>query len=215
MLQKVTKSLFKGKYQYKIVLVTPLASLFRNCDMDATFELLTKAHDSFTLQDPARPVISYKKVNVKTEEDFNYAFALQKQIKKMLDFDLRVENPWISLYTNSKKDIDAITKIDSSKIKYVCAPDSIIEPGTIIMPKVPYDYRLTIGKTTQSYTAFIEWAEVTKKVRLTKSCKKMLISNRSWGGAYMYIKGDNALLMAKMHLGGAVGKIERVIQSAT
>ena len=214
MLQKVTKSLFKGKYQYKIVLVTPLASSFRNCDMDATFDLLTKTHSAFSLLPSDKPIISYRKVNVKTEDDFVYAFELQSQIQQMLDFDLRVENPWISLYTNSKKDIDAIIKLDASKIKYVCAPDSVIEAGTIIMPKIPYDYRLTIGKTTQNYMAFVEWAEATKKVKLTKSCRKMLVSNRSWGGAYMYIKGDNALLMAKMHLGGVVGKVERVIQSA-
>jgi len=215
MLQKVTKSLFKGKYQYKIVLVTSLASLFRNCDMDATFDLLTKTHVAFTLRDPNKPIVSYRKSNVRTEDDFNYGFKLQKQIKKMQDFELRVENPWISIYTNNKKDIDAIIKLDANNIKYVCAPDSIIEAGTIIMPRVPYDYRLTIGKTTQNYTAFVEWAEATKKVKLTKSCRKMLVNNRSWGGAYMYIKGDNALLMAKMHLGGAVGKVERVIQSAS
>ena len=183
MLQKVTKSLFKGKYQYKIVLVTPLASSFRNCDMDATFDLLTKTHVAFSSMPSDKPIISYRKLNVKTEEDFEYAFELQSQIKRMLDFDLRVENPWISLYTNSKKDIDAIIKLDANKIKYVCAPDCVIEAGTIIMPKVPYDYRLTIGKTTQNYIAFVEWAEATKKVRLTKSCRKMLVNNRSWGGA--------------------------------
>jgi hypothetical protein len=215
MLQKVTKSLFKGKYQYKIVLVSSLASAFRNYDIATTLELLNKAHTTFKSQDPNKPVVSYKKSNVKSEDDFIYAFKLQKQVKKMQDFEIRIEHPWISIYTNNKKDVDAIVKLDSNKIKYISAPDSLIEAGTIIMPKVPYDYRLTIGKTTQSYTAFIEWVEATKKVRLTKSCKKMLTSNRSWGGTYMYIKGDNALLMTKMHLGGAVGKIERVIQSAS
>jgi hypothetical protein len=214
MLQKVTKSLFKGKYQYKIVLVSSLASSFRNHDIATTLELLNKAHNTFKLQDSGKPVVSYKKSNVKSEDDFVYAFKLQKQVKKMLDFEIRIEHPWISIYTNNKKDVDSIVKLDSSKIKYVSAPDSLIEVGTIILPRVPYDYRLTIGKTTQSYTAFIEWVEATKKVRLTKSCKKMLGSGRSWGGTYMYIKGDNALLMTKMHLGGAVGKIERVIQSA-
>jgi hypothetical protein len=37
--------------------------------------------------------------------------------------------------------------------------------------------------------------------------------SRSWGGTHFYITGDNNLLMAKMHLAGAISKVERIIKA--
>jgi hypothetical protein len=80
------------------------------------------------------------------------------------------------------------------------------------MPKMNYDYRVTLGKTTQEYQSFIEWAETSKKIKLTKSCKKDLQRLRTWGGTHFYISGENNLLLAKMHLSGAIAKIERIVK---
>ena len=76
-----------------------------------------------------------------------------------------------------------------------------------------YEFRVTMGKTVQPNIAFIEWADTNKKCKLTKSCIRDLEKQRSWGGTHFYITGDNNLLMAKMHLGGAIAKIERIVKS--
>lgn len=215
MLQKVTKSLFWGKYQHKVVLVTPIASAFR--DVDSASNLIKKMHIAFKLSDD-RTHYSYRMNKPKSEEDFDYAYKLQKLLDKTEDFDVRVESPWISIYTNNKKDLDALIKLDTSKVKYVCSPegDNTIEPGTIIMPKMLFDYKITLARTNQNYDAFISWADANaSKVKITKSCRKMLSKDHSWGGSHFYIKGDNTLLMAKMHLGSAVGKVERIVQATT
>lgn len=81
------------------------------------------------------------------------------------------------------------------------------------MPKINFDYKVTIGKTIQEHSAFIQWAEGNAKLKLTKSVKKELSKHRSWGGAYFYLTGDNNLLMAKMHLGGSINKVERIIKA--
>jgi hypothetical protein len=47
---------------------------------------------------------------------------------------------------------------------------------------------------------------------MTKSCKTALGKNKSWGGTHFYVSGENNLLMAKMHLGGSILKIERIIK---
>ena len=81
------------------------------------------------------------------------------------------------------------------------------------MPKMNFEFRVTLGKTTHENSAFVQWLEGNKKCRLTKSAKKDLLKTNSWGGKHFYITGDNNLLMAKMHLGGSISKVERIIKA--
>lgn len=210
MLFKTTNKLFKGAYQYKIVLICAGASWFRSGDMDATLDQLKKA----TIQPDTKGLSFYSK-NRFTQDDIDYAFKLQAELSKMSNIDVRVESPWISIYANDKSYVDKLSKIDESKVKYVCVPpaNTALEEGTILLPKTNYDYRVTLGKTIQNHSAFISWAESNKKLKLTKSCIKELSRSRSWGGAYFYLTGENNLLMAKMHLGGSIAKIERIIKA--
>jgi hypothetical protein len=152
---------------------------------------------------------------IKTQEQLDYAFKLQGLLSKFKDIDIRVESPWISVYSNKKTEIDQLANLDTSLVKYVCRPSSntALSADSVIMPKMNYEFRVTLGKTTQENPAFIEWAETNKKVKLTKSCIKDLTKSRSWGGTHFYITGDNNLLMAKMHLGGSISKVERIIKA--
>lgn len=210
MLTKTTKSLFKGTYQYKIVLVCSIASAFRSGDMESTLEQLKKT--TLTSKDVYR---SLYQPQPKTQEQLDYAFKLQHQIKKLKNIEVRVETPYISVYTNLKSDIDSLIKIDKDKVKYISIPvdGNILVKDTVIMPKIPFEFRITLGKTIQNHSAFVEWAETTQKLKLTKSCKRDLLKDRSWGGTHFYVTGDNVLLMTKMHLGGSINKIERVVKA--
>lgn len=204
--QKVTKRLFNGTYQYKIVLICAGASLFRSGDMTATLDQL-KRIDVNKYQDQWSR-------SIKTREELEYCFELQAQLKKLKNIDVRVESPWISVYSNSKADIDAIAKVNENNVKYISAPSSsTLENGTILLPKINFEFKVTLGKTTSEHSAFIGWAESNDKVKLTKTCKRDLTKDRSWGGTYFYITGDKNLLLAKMHLGGSINKVERIIKA--
>lgn len=207
MLFKTTKRLFKGIYQYKIVLVVPGASLFRSGDMDATLERLNKIVD-FTSE-------KSKYNGIRTPEDLEYALKLQKQLKKLKDIEVRVETPLITVYSNSEPNLMSLAKIDTSKVKYLSRPleNISLEVNTIVMPKMDYDYRITLGKTSQEHSAFVQWAGTNQKIKLTKSCIRDLQRNRSWGGTHFYVTGDNNMLMVKMHLGGSINKVERIIKA--
>lgn len=207
---KTTQRLFKGIYQYKIVLVVPGASYFRSGDMDATIKQLQKVDLSKSISDSF-----YQTNKIRTKEDLVYALALQKELKQLSNVDVRVETPWISVYANSRKDIDALANIDIDRVKYISLPpiSASLNDKTIIMPKMKYDYRITLGKTTHNFNSFVEWAETNTKVKLTKSCIRDLNKDKSWGGTHLYVNGDNTLLMVKMHLGGAINKIERIVKA--
>lgn len=188
------------------MLVCSGAGHFRSGDMDSTLAQLKK----ITL----KPDLHHLR-GVKTQDELDYCFKLQAQLKKLTDIEVRVESPWVTVYTNTKSNVDALTKLDKTKVKYVSAPDKTATLGsdTIIMPKMNYEFRVTLGKTTQEHSAFVLWAESNSKVKLTKSCVRDLSKDRSWGGTHFYITGDNNLLMAKMHLGSAINKVERIIKA--
>jgi hypothetical protein len=211
---KQTKKLFYGTYQYKIVLVCAGAGWFRNKDWDYTAAMLGKVDvDKNSAQNPS--YTRYNGISIKTKEDLDYAFNLLKLLRKLEDVDLRIESPWISLYTNTEKNIDKVTKLDTARIKYVSVPakDTVLESGTVILPKVDFDYKITMGRTMQNYTTFVDWADASNKLKLTKTCRKQLSNNSSWGGSYFYVTGDKNLMLTKMHLGGTIAKIERVIKN--
>jgi hypothetical protein len=207
MQHKVTNKLFKGKYQYKVVLVCAGASMFRNNDMDATIAKLGRIEIHTSRH-------KYRSNKIGTTEELEYALQLATIIKGMGDqVDVRVESPWLSIYTNEKKFIETICSLEEENIKYVSSPPAgvTLVEGSIVMSKRDFDYRITMGKTMQEQSAFVDWAEANAgKVHLTRSCKRDLLNDSSWGGSHFYITGDNVLLMAKMHLGSAISKIERI-----
>ena len=126
---KTTKRLFRGTYQCKIVLVVSGASMFRNGDMDATLEKLNKITDL-----TAQPRYN----GIRSTEELEYAFKLHKQLSKLKNIDVRVETPFITIYSNSESDLMLLAKIDSTKVKYLSKPlpSTTLESGTIVMPKI-------------------------------------------------------------------------------
>jgi hypothetical protein len=215
---KTTNKLFKNTYRYKIVVVCPNASWFRGGLDNALRQItafLSSSVGASLASGIAVAAYSYIKSNIKTKDDLDYVLKLQDTLSSIKDIDLRVESPLISIYTNRESNIEKIKKIDVNRVKYISLPpvNTVLEEDTVIMPiRSTFDYRITVGKTSTENSAFVEWAEGNKKVKLTKSCIKQLSKTRSWGGTIFYLSGDNNLLLAKMHLGGSIAKIERILK---
>lgn len=206
MLYKTTRKLFRDKYKYKIVIICAGSHWFRSNNLDDALDRLKEIDlDKF----------NYKSNTIKTKDDLDFAFKLHNALSTCNEVDVRVESPWISIYSNNKKDIDRLAKLDPSKVKYISVPaaNTGLDKDTVVMPKMNYDYRVTLGKTIQEHSAFIDWANANKKCKLTKSCISALLRPRSWGGQHFYITGDNNLLMAKMHLGSSIAKVERIVKA--
>ena len=205
MLVKKTRKLFHGKYQYKAVLVVPAASWFRGCNLDYALEKLA----AFRFTD--KKTFDNK---LKSPEDLTYCVKLAKALAKLENFEIRVESPLLSFYSNDKADIDKLVNLNSDRVKYTSEPEdtSSLVANTVILPKIPFDFRVTMGRTRQSHENFVEWASGNSKLKLTKSCADALKRNHSWGGTYFYVKGDNSLLMARMMLGGSINKVEKIIK---
>lgn len=210
MLHKTATKLFLGAYQYKIVLICAGASVFRNNDISSTIAKLDKVDIAANIID------KYRTTKIRSKEDLAYAFQLAATLKRLGDrYTLRVESPWISIYTNDRKIVNTLAKLDENKVKYISMPPDGVQnqAGTVIMSKRDYDYKVTLGRTHNENSAFIQWAGANPtKVKLTKGCQRDLTKDNSWGGSHFYISGENMLLVAKMHLGGCISKVERIIK---
>lgn len=199
-------------YQYKIVLVCAGAHWFRNSNWDYTLEQLQSVNLTTT---KSSYTYSYVSRNFKNQDELDYAFKLLSFLSISDDIDIRVESPWVTVYTNTQSNIDKLINLDANKVKYVCTPpDNVsLSENTIIMPKIDFEFKVTLSKIVGEQHAFIEWAQSNSKLKLTKSCINALKKPRSWGGTHFYITGEKNLLLARMHLGSSIGKIERIVKA--
>jgi hypothetical protein len=204
---KDTVKLFLNKYPYKVSLVCVGASWFRNNDLD-----FVKARLDLLKQGEPTPVW-YKPKSPKDEE---FCFKLYDQLITMKDYTIRIEHPIINFYTASTDQVERLSSIDESRVKYVSIPNKnnpSLAVNSVIVKKLDFDYKVFLGRTRQSHINFIEWAKNNKKIRLTPTAKKDLSKPRSWGGSYFYVKDDKTMTMVKMFLSGDIAKIEQVIKA--
>jgi len=203
---KDTVSLFSNKYQYKIVVVCPMANWFRNSDFSHVSSCLE------SLKNGQSPVW----VKIKGPEDIEFTKKLSAVMSSQTDFNLRVEHPYLNFYTNNAKSIEQIASVDSARIRYVSIPNKsgpILQTNSVICKKIDFGYKVFLGKTTQNYSNFVTWAKTSDNVKLTKRAEKDLGKDRSYGGSYIYVKSEKVLTMVKVYIGSSISKVESVIKA--
>ena len=202
-LSKHTTRLFFKKYKYKIVLVSKGAGWFRGNDLENVRTQLSDNEPKFTLGGPL------------SDADKSYVLKLYTTLLKFKDYDIRIEHPLISFYSNSDSDVEKLAKLDTTKVKYVSFPEQgsedKLDNQQVLVKKLNYGYRITMGRTRQDFTTFVKWCEgKSEKVKLPKRASKDLCKPHSWGGYYFYVRDDKTLTMVKMFLGGHIQLVESV-----
>lgn len=191
-----TNKLFNNKFQYKVVFRFHNAGNFRGLT-------LAKINDKLSQK------------WFKGEEKF--CKKLLDVLHSMDEFQIRVETPCASIYTNSTHFVEKLASIDSSKVKYVSVPDpniqEILGNNNVVLKTLDFNFRVNLGQTKQNFSNFVEWAESNPKLKLPKRCKRELTKNWSNGGSYFYVKDEKVLTMVKMFLGRTITKIETVVKA--
>lgn len=142
-----------------------------------------------------------------------YFKKLQEFLENTEDeFELSVNYSFITIFTNIEKLINEIIKIDENRILSLSrVKNQTIVADTIFLPRIPFDYKISLRRSSTNHSSFINWAKSNKNIKLTGSCIRELQKDRSYGGTYFYVKGDNNLLLAQMQLGEVIGKVEKII----
>lgn len=162
-------------------------------------------------------VASVPRCTAKSKADYYYAIKLCTLLRSLTDsFALRVESPWLSIYTNSKSDVEHISGIDPNMVKVLHLPNTdipVLEKNTVIVKSLDFGFRVHMAKTNQRYTEFLTWSENNPKIRLTRLAKSKLGCSKSSGGYYFYVKDDRSLTIVKMFLGSDIRKVEIIIKA--
>lgn len=208
LLIKDTVSLFMGKYQYKVVLVSPASHWFRGKNLKLVEQKLSSDKEREHWLNPKG----------RTPNNKIFLQDLLETLKKfdVNEYDIRIETPLINVYTNNRMHIEALTSIDSESIKYVSLPSKTHPPlkkGDVIVKNLDFDYKVYMGNTRHNYKDFLNWSVNNDKIKVTKKCTKDLNKERSWGGSYFYVKGEKTLTMVKMFLGSDISRVETIIKA--
>jgi len=202
---KPTSKLFFNKYKYKIVVVNKGSSWFRGNDLDHVEQRLGNTTSSLT----------WERNLDKTDREYNQKLLLL--FRQCNDYELRIENPYLSFYTNTEKDVGKLAKIDVLKVKYAVMPDAksqlILNQHTVIVKRLDFAYKVSMGRTTQEFVSFINWCEDNPKIRMPRRVKQDLAKSYSWGGGHFYVKDEKTLLMVKMFVGSWINKVEQVVKA--
>lgn len=195
-----------GKYQYKVVLVSPGAHWFRGKNLKLVEQkLLDEKVCKYWLTDPAGENKKFVKDLVETFKQFN-----------LDEYDIRIEMPLINVYTNNKTQVETLTAVNPNFVKFVSLPNKTsptLKQGQIIVKNLDFDYKVFMGSTRRDYKDFLNWSVNNDKVKITKKCTKDLNLSRSFGGSYFYVKGEKNLTVVKMFLGSDISRVEHIIKA--
>lgn len=202
---KQANKLFLGRYRYKIVLVSPGVHAFRSGILDQAFKQLS----TFTPHDTQDHRFYNKYL---TEDNITYLFDIYEILLSATKFSVRVETPWLSIYSNSLEDINKLKDLNLSKVKSVYETPENLLFGECVS-KLPYDYKISIKRprVKDDLISFYDWAITNKNVKLTKSCKRCLKGESYSVSSYFYVKGDHNLTMCRVHLGSSIKNIEKIV----
>lgn len=206
---KETKKLYHGKYQYKIVLICPGVSAFRGNNLDQTFVKLS----NLSIHPNTDTLYSHRLYSsiVRQQSEIVYLFDLYDCFTKMIDYTVRVESPWLSVYSNNEDDIESLKSINENRVKVIYRPLISLNKGEIVS-SLPYDYKVTIKSQRENQDSFVDWAKQFDTIRLTYTCADILTNGRVWPiESYFYVRGEKTLTMAKLHLGGLIQRIEKIV----
>lgn len=203
-----TIKLFEKKFKYKIVLKTPVAHWFRSNDLANVKNKLKLLKETGKLP--------YKEEDrLRNLDDTKYVQQLVNLLSKFSDYKLRVQLPYVTIYTNSQKNIESLASIDVKNVKYISLPKEgslLLESNKIVLKRLDYAFKINLKGTTQEFNNFITWAENNSKIRLTKRVKKDLTSEYSVGGGYFYVKDDKTLSMVRLFIGPCIRSVETVVK---
>lgn len=200
------KKLYQNKYQYRIVLVLSGAYMFRGNNLDKTEKDTLYFNDTDDISD-------YRK-----DINLNSILPLIGVLRIIEDYALRVEGCYLSIYVSSEIHVKWIEELDNIKIKEIYSPKTELIAGTIVST-LPYDFKvhIRVSKDTD-YGGFVKWAKNNKKLRVTDSAMAALehqpYQYAYYYNVYFYIIGEKNLTAARIHLGSAIKKIEKIINTS-
>jgi hypothetical protein len=203
---KYSTKLFQNRYKYKVVFTSGVAGWFRGSDV----EKIQKYYEN-------DDGLYYSRTATAEDKDHARKLAIELSAIQDNNWQTRVESPFVSVYVNTEKDLETVVKNCKERIKYVEIPDPNSEnklaEGIVLVKNLDFNYKVTVGSSTQCHLNFVQWCENNAKIRLPKRAQHDLSRDRNYGGGFFYVKDEKTLMMVKMFLGRTITKVETVVRA--
>ena len=198
---KETTKLFYDKYKYKLVLRTPYARSFRE-RRSASGRLILGSWSNHTFI---------------SNEDTFHANKLAEKLKTCEDHKIRVEYNTLSICSNNKENLISLIDLGEQYVHKFYEPKTELAINEIIVKNKPFDYRVSVN-ITEDFDGgpFVEWSNNNENISMTLHAKKIISkaypTYRFRTRSYFYVKGENNLLLTKLHLGRGIRRIDRIVK---
>ena len=197
-----TKKKFFNQYLYKAVINAPMCRLILS-----NHDNLAKEYQRrFELSRHYNHGGSWKRKNTSTRANISELVYYQNlRLKNIDELKFRIEEPYLSIYSNDEKFLyDIISKINSD-IKEIHRPANelakdILDQGQIVIKKsTDYEYKVVLRESgaisyevrEQVYGYLIG---LTDTVKMTPGCKRNLTERNYWfTSTYFYTKDPSVL----------------------
>ena len=197
-----TKKKFFNQYLYKAVLHTPFCRLILSNHTNLTSEYQRRLDMSRHYNYGG----SWNKKNTSTRANIGeLAYYQNLRLRNTDELKFRIEEPYLSIYTNNEQSLyDIISKINSD-IKEIHRPandhaKAILDQGEIVIKKsTEYKYKVVLRESGAiSYEVreqvYNYLAGLSDTVKMTKGCKRNLTERHYWfTSTYFYTKDPSVL----------------------
>ena len=215
-----TTSLFYNKYVYKLKIKNSLTTIFRNLNLRyAKSQLDTMqyyAERDLPIPSPSR--WGLRQIRYETLESFMEACVIYNALHSHKnDCMVRCEGLTLNIYSNEK---DWLT--DLMKLVYV---DEFHEPqedteeflknntNIVISDKeVAWPYKVYLGKFVDPNFAI--YCENNQNIKIGKQALKSIKNQEYLQGFYFWTKTEKQLMLAKIALGGGIGRVVKFVSKA-
>ena len=216
MKQFETVKLFYDTYLYKVSITNTLATIFREKKLSEARKTLDEYQTQ--LENTGQIVENRGRLGrVISIPTLTHAQALYSEfsLQKQNSYKLRIEQPYIVVYSNDlywiehlEKNVDFVTEVwkpkDSTSINLL-EPNIIINEGPIT-----FEYKVTVGNDVDP--SFARWAKNNyDKVKVGKKFLNLVETSSYVNGMYFYARDAKILQFINIIIGGAIRRVDKII----
>ena len=215
MKQYETTKLFYDRYKYKVVMLNSLGHIFRGLDMPAArakLDYLQRLYDS----QEQLVLPSGFRLHPVTLEVFLENKRLYSQFNKQQDYKVRVERTLLTVYSNDKHWLRALSKIAESPLEF-WSPRSecedIISEANVIITRCPQDYefKVTLGSSRHVDPGLASWIRANPdKAKASEACLARIERKSNTRGQYFYARDQKVLQLITLMI-DKIGRVDKLI----
>jgi len=216
-----TKKLHYGRFLYKVVVRSPLASVFRTeMQRNGKLSYARSQIDSYKLS--AKLGLPLKKTTWRSElhldsNDITDADKICRLLLHSKEYLVRCEYNTLIIYSNDKKLLTTISKFeiaeefwepDTASIKYLQSNANII----LSDKKTNFPIKLTFGQKTAKRSMGTWLQNNTDKARCGPVLMKNFLNRERWiKGQYIFVRDEKVLFMVQLICGDNITRIDKIV----